>query len=126
MQLKERVEATPKSIGVCPCCGSEMIAKCGNRKVWHRAHKSKRMCDHWWESETQWHRDWENRFPEDWQEVDHFAKDGEKHIADVKTEDGLIVEFQHSFIKHEEVKSRENFYKQMIWLVDGQRLSRDQ
>ena len=25
----------------------------------------------------------------------------------------------------EEVKSRENFYKQMIWLVDGQRLSRD-
>ena len=84
------------------------------------------MCDHWWESETQWHRDWKNRFPQDWQEVVHFAKDGEKHIADVKTEDGLRVEFQHSFIKHEEVKSRENFYKQMIWLVDGPRISRHQ
>ena len=37
----------------------------------------------------------------------------------------MVVEFQHSFIKHEEVKSRENFYDQMIWLVNGQRLSRD-
>ena len=83
------------------------------------------MCDHWWENETQWHRDWKNCFPEEWQEVVHFAEDGEKHIADVKTPSGLVIEFQHSAIKLEEIASREQFYKHMIWIVDGTRLSTD-
>ncbi len=125
LQSDERVEATPKAIGVCPCCGSEVVAKCGNKKVWHWAHKSKQVCDHWWENETQWHRDWKNCFPEEWQEVVHFAEDGEKHIADVKTPSGLVIEFQHSAIKPEEIKSREKFYKHMIWIVDGSRLITD-
>lgn len=125
LQLEERVEATPKSTGVCPCCGSEMIAKCGNRKVWHWAHKTKQTCDHWWESETQWHREWKNRFPHDWQEVIHLADSGEKHIADVKTPDGLVIEFQHSYISSEERLYREKFYSNMIWIVDGRRTKND-
>ena len=125
LQSDERVEATPKAIGVCPCCGSEVVAKCGNKKVWHWAHKSKQVCDHWWENETQWHRDWKNCFPEEWQEVVHFVEDGEKHIADVKTPSGLVIEFQHSAIKPEEIKSREKFHKHMIWIVDGSRLITD-
>lgn len=83
------------------------------------------MCDHWWENETQWHRDWKNCFPEEWQEVVHFAADGEKHIADVKTPSGLVIEFQRSAIKPEEQFSREKFYKNMIWIVDGTRLKTD-
>ncbi len=125
LQSDERVEATPKAIGVCPCCGTEMIAKCGNRKIWHWAHKTKITCDHWWENETQWHRDWKNCFSDEWQEVIHFSDDGEKHIADVKTPSGLVIEFQHSAIGPEEVASREAFYKNMIWIVDGSRLSRE-
>ena len=35
LQADQRIEATPNALGVCPCCGTEMIAKCGNRKVWH-------------------------------------------------------------------------------------------
>ena len=93
----------------------------GDIKVWHWAHKSKKMCDHWWENETQWHRDWKNCFPEEWQEVVHFAEDGEKHIADVKTPSGLVIEFQHSAIKPDEQRSRELFYRNMIWIVDGTR-----
>jgi len=83
------------------------------------------MCDHWWENETQWHRDWKNCFPEEWQEVVHFAEDGEKHIADVKTPSGLVIEFQHSAISQEERISRENFYNKMCWVIDGTRLKSD-
>jgi competence protein CoiA len=121
----ERVEATPKAQGICICCGSEMIAKCGNQKIWHWAHKNRRQCDTWWENETQWHRDWKNCFPEEWQEVVHFADDGEKHIADVKTPSGLVIEFQHSAIKPDEQLSRERFYKKMVWIVNGTRLKTD-
>ena len=122
---ESRIEATPKAKGICQCCGSDLIAKCGTQKIWHWAHKGKRNCDHWWENETQWHRDWKDNFPKEWQEVVHLSDDGEKHIADVKTPNGLVVEFQHSAISAEEKLSRETFYKNMIWVVDGLRLERD-
>ena len=77
-------------------------------------------------NETQWHRDWKNQFPKEWQEVVHIADDGEKHIADIKTPEGLVIEFQHSSIKSEEVDARDAFYKDIIWVVDGSRLKRDQ
>jgi hypothetical protein len=99
---------------------------CGERKVWHWAHKAIRHCDHWWESETEWHRGWKDRFPAEWQEIIHTADDGERHIADVKSEHGLVIEFQHSAIKPEERRSREAFYKPMAWVVNGLRRSRDQ
>jgi competence protein CoiA len=105
------------------CCGSPVIAKCGEIRMHHWAHRG--MCDPWWEGETEWHREWKRLFPKEWQEVVHFAENGEKHIADVKTDQGYIVEFQHSYIKSEEVKSREDFYKNMIWIVDGKRRLRD-
>ncbi len=82
------------------------------------------MCDPWWE-ESEWHRAWKERFPEDWQEISHFAENGEKHIADVKTNQGYIVEFQHSSIKSEELQAREDFYKKMVWVVDGTTRSSD-
>ena len=88
---KDRIEATPKANGICQCCESDLIAKCGTQKIWHWAHKGKRNCDHWWENETQWHRDWKDNFPKEWQEVVHLSDDGEKHIADVKTPNGLVV-----------------------------------
>jgi hypothetical protein len=80
------------------------------------------MCDSWWESETEWHRSWKNYFPAEWQEIllpDE--RTGEKHIADVRTSDGLVIEFQHSRINPQERTTRENFYKNMIWVVDGAR-----
>lgn len=85
--------------GLCPYCGSEVIAKCGRIKIWHWAHKGMSSCDPWWENETEWHRTWKNHFPLEWQE--QIARDpisGETHIADVKTPHGLVIEFQHSSI----------------------------
>lgn len=117
-----KVEAQPTLIGTCRNCGGELIAKCGRVKVWHWAHKGNPQCDPWWESETEWHRGWKDKFPKEWQEVIHFDPvTGEKHIADVKNPFGLVVEFQHSPISPAEMQAREEFYGEMVWIVDGLR-----
>lgn len=114
-----RVEANPKLRAVCPGCGGEVVAKCGRYKVWHWSHLSRAHCDPWWETESEWHRAWKNRFPEDWQEVPTFGPPGELHIADVMTPSKLVIEFQRSSIHPDEVRAREDFYQRMIWVVDG-------
>ena len=119
-----RIEATKGAKGICPCCATELVARCGEIKVHHWAHK-KKCNDHWWENETEWHRDWKNKFPKDWQEIIHKDTVGEKHIADVKTLEDWVVEFQHSPISKEERSSRDNFYKKIIWVVDGTRRKTD-
>ena len=120
-----KVEATKGAKGVCPSCGSELIAKCGEVKVNHWAHKGSRNCDPWWENETDWHRSWKNKFPIVWQEVVHFDETGEKHIADVKTQSGYVLEFQHSYLNPEERRSRNTFYPKLVWVVDGTRRKTD-
>jgi competence protein CoiA len=121
----QRQEAQPNLSGQCPACDQAMIAKCGNVKVWHWAHKGRRICDPWWENETEWHRAWKGQFPESWQEVVHKADNGKKHIADVKTDQGWVIEFQHSPIEPEERRSRDTFYPKLVWVVDGARRKRD-
>ena len=37
-----------------------------------------------------------------------------------------MVEFQHSSIKKKEVSTRNNFYKNIIWIVDGKRRPTDE
>lgn len=118
-------EAVKGAKGFCPGCGSELIAKCGEVNINHWAHKGNRNCDPWWENETDWHRSWKDNFPIDWQEVVHPAENGEKHIADVKTDGGWVLEFQHSFLKPDERRSRNAFYPKLIWIVDGTRRSND-
>jgi competence protein CoiA len=121
----QRQEAQPNLSGKCRACDAPMVAKCGERKIWHWAHKGKRLCDPWWENETEWHRTWKGQFPDSWQEVVHPAENGIKHIADVKTDRGWVIEFQHSYIKPEERRSRDTFYPKLIWVVDGTRRKRD-
>lgn len=121
----EKVEATKGAKGLCPSCDSELIAKCGESRVNHWAHKGNRNCDTWWENETDWHRSWKGEFPKDWQEVVHRDESGEKHIADVKTHSGYALEFQHSYLNPEERRSRNAFYRKLVWVVDGTRRKTD-
>lgn len=121
----KKIEAAKGAKGCCPSCGSELTAKCGEIKVHHWAHKGNRNCDSWWENETEWHRAWKDKFPAGWQEIVHYADNGEKHIADVKTPTGWVLEFQHSYLKPEERSSREAFYSKLIWIVDGTRRKTD-
>jgi competence protein CoiA len=121
-----KTEAFKGAKGFCPICSSELIPKCGKIKINHWAHTSIISCDSWWEPETEWHRRWKNYFPVEWQEVTLFdERTKEKHIADIRTAHNLVIEFQHSPIKYEERISRERFYKNMLWVVDGTRLKND-
>ncbi len=120
----QRQEAQPSLSGKCPACDQAMVARCGEKNVWHWAHKGRCTVDHWWENETEWHRAWKGLFPQSWQEVVHRSDSGEKHIADVKTDQGWVIEFQHSHIKPDERRSRDAFYSKLVWVVNGARLKR--
>ena len=118
-------EPEPKLKGVCFCCGSEVQAKCGKRNVWHWAHVSREQCDPWWENETEWHRLWKSYFSTANQEVVHFDQStGEKHIADVKTDSSLVIEIQNSPMSETEMRSRESFYDNMVWIVNGEKFKK--
>ena len=119
-----RSEPAPNLRGKCCLCGGDMISKCGQYVRWHWAHKARTACDPWHESETDWHRYWKDAFPIDCQEAVHVdRRTGEKHIADVETPGGIVVEVQHSPISDEEARSRERFYEEMIWIVDARHLA---
>ncbi len=116
----QRVSAAPRLKGLCPGCQQP-----GQQRAWHWAHDSKMECDSWWE-ETAWHRFWKSHFPLEWQEVILFdAQTGEKHIADVRTRHGLVMEFQHSPLDQQELVAREAFYKNMVWIVDASHRKND-
>ena len=115
----ERAEPLSGGRGQCPICRSDMIAKCGQRILHHWAHKGRRNCDPWWENETQWHRDWKSRFPRECREIHHRARDGEIHRADVRTASGIYIEIQHSPMPDAERCAREDFYGNLLWIVDG-------
>lgn len=96
-----------------------MLAKCGPRLMHHWAHCGRRNCDPWWENESEWHRAWKSCFPEDWCEVSHVASEGEVHRADIETPRGIVVEIQHSAMTDAERLSREQFYRNLVWVIDA-------
>lgn len=111
----------PKGVGVCQACGNRTQAKCGSQKVWHWAHANRESCDSWWENETPWHRAWKSHWPIEYKEVVHVSsQSGEKHIADVKNAVGFVLEFQNSPMNDAELLSREAFYGNMAWVVNGE------
>ncbi len=81
----ERQQAKQDISGKCISCDDTMAARGGQVRVHHWAHKGHIRCDPWRENETEWHRSWKNELPNHWQEVVHYADNGEKHIADIKT-----------------------------------------
>lgn len=108
-----RVKASSSgTVGACPGCGSDVRAKCGEIVSWHWAHINA-DCDPWTEPETEWHRKWKSCFPTDWQEVTK-----PPHRADVAGPD-FVLEIQRSPISPEEISEREQFYGQMVWLLNG-------
>lgn len=104
--------ATPGLVGACPGCGGEVVAKCGEVLQWHWAHRASE-CDPWSEPESEWHINWKNQFPAEWQE--RVIGD---HRADVLTPRGVI-EFQKSSISTREISEREQFYGKMLWVIDA-------
>ena len=70
--------------------------------------------------ETAWHRDWKMAFPESYREKTFLNRAlGYYHRADVFTPCGTAIEFQNSAICAEELRSREAFYPNLVWVVNG-------
>lgn len=132
----ERIKASPGLHAVCPSCRSPVISKCGDIKIHHFAHESIKDCDSWHENETLWHRQWKEMVPESWREIvinkyvanydicqGFVSQNGitlVSHRADIQNpRTGLVVELQHSPLTIQEIKERENFYNNMIWVFDA-------
>lgn len=72
--------------------------------------------------ETPWHRNWKKAFPPAFREVSFVdATFGEHHRADVHTRCGTTLEFQNSPISMEELRSREAFYPNLVWVLNGKK-----
>lgn len=106
----------------CPLCENGVIAHCGEIYVHHWKHQVNKSCDAWFENETMWHRQWKEKFPKECREViiKGEAPLFEKHIADIKTKSGVVIEFQNSSISTTEIRVRENFYIDMIWVINAE------
>ena len=107
--------ATPQASASCPMCLSPLVAKCGRTVAWHWSHCSLKDCDEWAEGETPWHLAWKSRFADS--EVT-ITRNGKSHRADVVSSRGKVIEFQHSTISAEEIEEREEFYGDMVWVLD--------
>ena len=117
----KRVIAEPNNKATCPICDSTLISKCGEVKMWHWAHKNSEDCDTWGEGETAWHLKWKNEFPAVWQEVTM-----KNHRADIYNPHKMVViELQNSPISPEGINEREGFYKNMVWILNGETLAKN-
>lgn len=114
----EKRRAQPNLKAICPLCRTELTAKCGAIKVWHWAHTLGNYCDEWAEGETKWHKNWKECFGIGQVEV-VVEKRHKKHIADIVSKNGVVIEVQHSPIKAQVIEAREDFYSRMIWVVDA-------
>lgn len=103
----------------CPVCGNQVIPRQGEVNSWHFAHVTS-CVDDWKYDMSEWHRNWQNRFPESTREVVIEYK-GESHRADILT-GGYVIEFQHSPITSTEFERRNLFYTKagynVIWVFD--------
>ena len=108
----------------CPICNEILITRMGTKRVHHFAHRKKGSTCHdsWHYDKSEWHKNWQNRFPQECQEI---VKEfnGKRHRADVLLEDKkIVIEFQHSKISDKEFADRNDFYKSLgykiIWLFD--------
>ena len=59
----------PEKSYVCPICKTSLILRKGKTVSPHFAHKSLAECDTWKHDMSDWHREWQERFPEKYREV---------------------------------------------------------
>lgn len=108
-----RVRPAPGLGGICPSCGGLLRPKCGEINVWHWAHAAA-DCDPWSEGESYWHVRWKERFPVESCEVVKGA-----HRADIVARGGSVIELQHSSLSPLDVRRREYFYGDMMWVLNA-------
>ena len=116
-------EAVPGENYLCPVCGNPVVVKAAKSDSvrTHFAHKKNSLCiDDWKHDMSEWHFEWQSKFPIDSREV-VVERDGVVHRADILIND-TVIEFQHSPISGEGFEARNSFYKncgyRVVWLFD--------
>ena len=117
-------KANPGDKYFCQQCGGELFIRFCTKKRTHFAHKPKQKpCSDTWDKhydKSIWHKDWQNEFPIENQEVT-VPFGNVFHRGDVVTGTN-VVEFQHSSIKGVTFEKRNKFYLnagyKVIWLFD--------
>ena len=108
----------------CPVCRGKLRVRKGDIREHHFAHVSGVCEDTWNYDMSEWHREWQERFPEECREV-VITFNGVKHRADVLN-GKTVIEFQHSQMSFEEFNERNSFYTKagykLVWLFDMQDL----
>ncbi|MEQ8359310.1 MAG: competence protein CoiA family protein [Cytophagales bacterium] len=126
---REKIEVNnSKEEAICPTCGKVVYGRKGKIVSPYWTHSNIFDCDMWSEPITQWHLDWQNQFPKEYQEVTMIDYEtGEKHRADIRLPNGTVIEIQNSPIGIDEIESREKFYgkENMIWVLNGANLAKD-
>ena len=116
----EAVEKTDGQKYFCPICHGLVVLRKGTINAAHFAHKDSQCSDSWHYDMSVWHKEMQERFPENTREV-VMRLDGETHRADV-FKDGVVVEFQHSPISADEFYDRNEFYTKLgykvVWVFD--------
>ena len=111
----------------CPYCGAPLIARKGDVRQHHFAHKQDHHCSDTWVHHrshnydlSAWHNEWQSLFPKENQEVKLSLGDT-RHRADVMV-GRTVIEFQHSIMQVQAFDDRNNFYfnlaNKVIWLFD--------
>ncbi len=115
-----KTAASPGLSGVCPLCERRVNARCGEINIWHWAHRKNEDCDSWYEPETAWHQNWKLVFgKEHCEQV--ITKNNVRHIADIFTNNQVVIELQNSPIQIKVVRKREDFYgERMLWIINGE------
>ena len=123
---------SPFDIYFCCSCKGELTVKNGNVRVQHFAHKSKCDCDDYDNDMSEWHRNWQRKFPLRNREVvlklgeDNNSLFAENCRKTTRRTDvlcyGYAIEFQNSPITNEEFFERTWFYnhlgKKVIWVFN--------
>lgn len=114
---------------LCPTCGQNLIQRrSGSYVLPHFAHHPSNRSkgeytpcvDRWKYDSSEWAQEWQNRFPEENQEV-VIGDVKEKHRADVCL-DNVVIEFQKENITNEKFKEKNSFFNKLgytvIWIFD--------
>lgn len=123
---KNRIEVNYSGeIAKCEICNSSVKGRKGEQRIKHWYHHERKTidCDNWHEPITDWHLKWQNLFPKKNREIT-ITKNDISHRADIRLDNGLVIEVQNSPIKFIDIEKRETFYGEngLIWILNGQNL----
>jgi len=108
----KKTKAQKGLMAICPGCGRDVFAACGEINIHHWRHELKSNCSYFG-NETAWHLAWKLLFPEKYTEI----VKGD-HRADVLLPGGTCVEFQNSSITIDEIQNRNSNYDRIIWVFN--------